>query len=375
MASERHIRDDGDAGGQTDLHMPSADLAGRLSSREPAVRVTQLALGYGGNKVLRNVTFDLAPGKIYSIMGPSGCGKSTLLRCMIGAEQPDAGRVMIDGIEVWSGKRADMARARRKFGVLFQNSALLNDMTCGENVALPLRQHTDLSDSTIRMMVRLKLELVGMGEAIDRKPPELSGGMKKRCALARAIALDPAIVFYDEPSAGIDPVMIAVLDRLILDLSEKLGITSVVITHEMPSAFRVSDEMLMLWNGVVHFRGTPRDVRTSTDPVVRQFIHGDPEGPLSKARSKLAVSARVLGIPEHELEEEAKVRLEQARKRRENRDNSASNRFLAAERVMLTVNPDTRARRTLRLPKVGEPGADTGPVSGRFNRVSEGGEA
>jgi len=190
-----------------------------------------------------------------------------------------------------------------------------------------------------------------MGDAIGKKPPEISGGMKKRCALARAIALDPAIVFYDEPSAGIDPVMIAVLDRLILDLSERLGITSVIITHEMPSAFRVSDEMLMLWGGVVHFRGTPSEVRSSTDPVVRQFIHGDAEGPISASRSKMAISARVLGIPEDQLLARRAAQQSKIRVREEERDSSHSDRFRSASRVVLTMNHDTRSRRTRRIEK------------------------
>lgn len=362
-----HDAESADAGPQDrELTMPSADRAGRLSSAGAAVEVSSLAHGYGSNLVLRDVNFSLARGKVYCIMGPSGCGKSTLLRCMIGAEQPASGRILIDGIDVTSGRRDDLARARRKFGVLFQNSALLNDLTCAENVALPLRQHTSLSESTIRMMVRLKLELVGMGEAAERKPPALSGGMKKRCALARAIALDPGIVFYDEPSAGIDPVMIAVLDRLILDLTEKLGITSVIITHEMPSAFRVSDEMLMLWNGVVHFRGTPKEVRLCPDPAVRQFIHGESEGPISKSRSRLAISARVLGIPEAELESEARSRMTRMLALREAAERRADSRFLTAERMIMTSHTDTRSRRTARVteeaartPSGRQPPADT----------------
>ncbi len=328
-----------------ELTLSATNQAGRLTSTQPAVSVVHLARRFGSQTVLSDVNFDLAPGRIYSIMGPSGCGKSTLLKSMIGAERPSSGTVLIDGIDLWKGSRKNLAEARRKFGVLFQNSALLNDLTCGDNVALPLRQHTDLSPSTIDMIVRLKLEMVGMGEAMHKKPPEISGGMKKRCALARAIALDPAIVFYDEPSAGIDPVMIAVLDRLILDLSERLGITSVIITHEMPSAFRVSDEMLMLWGGVVHFRGTPSEVRASSDPVVRQFIHGDSEGPISASRSKTAISARVLGIPESELAKRRADQLARIQEREEARDSGHNDRFRTASRAVLTLNPDTRSRR------------------------------
>jgi phospholipid/cholesterol/gamma-HCH transport system ATP-binding protein len=368
----------------TDLLLPEADHAGRLGSGGPAVRVRNISKSYGMVNVLRGVTFDLAPGKIYSIMGPSGCGKSTLLKMMIGVERPNGGSVEIDGINLWEDRTgaasrtstANLNRARRKFGVLFQSSALLNDLTCGENVALPLRQHTDLSESTIQIMVKMKLEMVGMGHALGRRPNELSGGMKKRCALARAIALDPAIVFYDEPSAGIDPVMISVLDRLIMDLSEKLGITSIVITHEMPSAFRVSDEMLMLWEGRVHFRGTPEQARHSTDPVLRQFIHGEPDGPILRQGSKTALAARVLGIPESELrarhpESERATLIADAA-----REQALSGRFRRAEIAVLKLNPDTRGSRSGRMPTVAPPaltppavdlpggGSDTAPEKG-----------
>ena len=205
------------------IELPHADGASRLSSAGPPVRVEHVSQRFGNVEVLKDVSFELERGKIYSIMGPSGCGKSTLLKIMIAADPPTSGKVFLDGIDMWNAEERQLAQARKKFGVLFQSSALLNGLTCGDNVALPLRKHTDLPDSTIEIMVKMKLELVGMGHAIDRKPPDISGGMKKRCAMARAIALDPAIVFYDEPSAGIDPVMIAVLDRLVLDLSEKLG--------------------------------------------------------------------------------------------------------------------------------------------------------
>ncbi len=282
---------------EEELFLPEAKAAGRLANEGPAVEVQELAKSYvPGIPVLKNVSFKLERGRVYSIIGPSGCGKSTLLKCMIGAEKPSHGKVFIDGIDLWEEGDKGLSKARRKIGVLFQSGALINHLTCAENVALPLKQHTDLPESTIDMMVRMKLELVGMAEAAERRPVELSGGMKKRCALARAIALDPAIVFFDEPSAGIDPVMIAVLDRLVLDLTKKLGITSVVITHEMPSAFRISDEMLMLWQGRVRLQGKAQDFRESDDPVIRQFIHGSEDGPISKARSRKAISARILEI-------------------------------------------------------------------------------
>lgn len=266
-----------------------------VESGDAAIVVRNLTKTYDDNVVLNDLTFNLERGKVYVVMGPSGCGKSTLLRQLIGAESPDAGQVTIGGVDMHSPDRKVRDEARRKFGVLFQSAALLNGLTVAENVALPIQRHTDLPQSTIDLMVRLKLELVGMGAASDKYPYEISGGMKKRAGLARAIALDPAIVFYDEPSAGLDPVMIGVIDKLIMDLTNKLGITSVVITHEMPSIFRIADEVLMLYNGRFVFRGTPEQLRRSSDPLVRQFLNGDPEGPINAPRQLAELSDRLLG--------------------------------------------------------------------------------
>lgn len=276
------------------IELSSKSSASRLEGSGPAVSVRGLTKAYEDNVVLNDISFELERGKVYAIMGPSGCGKSTLLRQMIGAEPPDAGEVYIGGVDIHSPSRRVRDEARRKFGVLFQSAALLNGLTVGENVALPIQRHTDLPKSTIELMVKLKLELVGMGNAIDKYPYEISGGMKRRAGLARAIALDPAIVFYDEPSAGLDPVMIGVIDKLIMDLTGKLGITSVVITHEMPSIFRIADEVLMLYGGRIVFRGTPAKLRNSNDPLVRQFLNGDPEGPINAPRQLAELSDRLL---------------------------------------------------------------------------------
>lgn len=261
----------------------------------PAISVRNLSKAYGDNKVIDNMSFDLERGRVYVVMGPSGCGKSTLLRHMIGAEEPDVGQVLIDGLDIQSANPRQRDEAKRKYGVLFQSAALLNGLTVAQNVALPIQRHTDLPRTTIDLMVKLKLELVGMGAAADKYPYEISGGMKKRAGLARAIALDPAIVFYDEPSAGLDPVMIGVIDKLIKDLTGKLGITSVVITHEMPSIFRIADEVMMLYGGKVVFRGTPEDLRNSTIPLVRQFVTGDPDGPINAPRQLADLSERLIG--------------------------------------------------------------------------------
>lgn len=245
--------------GSTNIDLNRARGEGQLRSQGPVIKVEHLTKAYDDKLVLDDISFELARGRVYVIMGPSGCGKSTLLRMMIGAEAADAGHVYLDGVDTTLADKRTQEEARRKFGVLFQSAALLNGLTVAENVALPIRQHTDLLKSTIDLMVRLKLELVGMGDAADKFPYEISGGMKKRAGLARAIALDPAIVFYDEPSAGLDPVMVGVIDKLIKDLTSKLGITSVVITHEMPSIFRIADEAIMLFGGKIVFRGTPRN--------------------------------------------------------------------------------------------------------------------
>jgi phospholipid/cholesterol/gamma-HCH transport system ATP-binding protein len=280
---------------QVSIKLPEADKASRLKGDGPAIRVRGLRKAYGDLVVLNNLNFEFERGKVYAVMGPSGCGKSTLLRMLIGAEPPDAGDVQVDGIDVHSPQRKVRDKARRKFGVLFQSAALLNGLTVAQNVALPIQRHTDLPQSTIDLMVKLKLELVGMADAADKYPYEISGGMKKRAGLARAIALDPAIVFYDEPSAGLDPVMMGVIDKLIKDLTQKLGITSVVITHEVPSVFRIADEVLMLYGGRIVFRGTTEQLRASTDPLVVQFLKGDPEGPIGAPKQLADLSSRIMG--------------------------------------------------------------------------------
>jgi len=280
---------------QVRIELPEAAKATRLKGDAPAISVRNLRKTYDELVVLDNISFEFERGRVYTVMGPSGCGKSTMLRMLIGAEAPDSGEVFIDGVDIHSPQRKVRDAARRKFGVLFQSSALLNGLTVAQNVALPIQRHTDLPASTIELMVKLKLELVGMGEAANKYPYEISGGMKKRAGLARAIALDPAIVFYDEPSAGLDPVMIGVIDKLIKDLTQKLGITSVVITHEMPSIFRIADEVMMLYGGRIAFRGTPEQLKASTDPLVVQFLKGDPDGPIGSPRQLADLSERLMG--------------------------------------------------------------------------------
>jgi phospholipid/cholesterol/gamma-HCH transport system ATP-binding protein len=244
------------------------------------IDVRRLHKRFGNKTVLEEVSFTVERGTVCVIMGGSGSGKSTILRHLIGAHKPDRGEIYLDGEDIAPLSERDLQRVRRKFGMLFQGGALLNSLTVGENVALPIRYHTDLPTETIEIMVKLKLELVGLRDAEHLKPAEISGGMQKRVSLARAIALDPKIVFYDEPSAGLDPIVSGVIDTLMRDLTQKLGITSVVVTHDMNSAFRIADKMIMLHRGRIVASGTPEEMRHSPDPLVQQFITGAPDGPI-----------------------------------------------------------------------------------------------
>jgi phospholipid/cholesterol/gamma-HCH transport system ATP-binding protein len=251
----------------------------------PAIEVRGVTKIYDGRPVLDQINLEVRTGECLVIMGGSGSGKSTLLRMMIGNVLCDGGEIIGLGknLNVMTTRERDTYR--RSIGVLFQSGALYNSMTIADNVALPLREHSDLPEETIDIMVTIKLELVGLREAAQRMPSEISGGMKKRAGLARAMALDPSILFYDEPSAGLDPVTSAQIDHLIIDLNKRQGVTSVVVTHEMDSAFRIADRMVLLDRGKFVVSGTPDEMRHSTDPLVQQFIHGLPHGPLTDRRT------------------------------------------------------------------------------------------
>ncbi|MGD2279343.1 MAG: ATP-binding cassette domain-containing protein, partial [Candidatus Omnitrophota bacterium] len=210
----------------------------------------------------------------------SGCGKSTLLRNMIGSLKADAGRVVLLGQDITDLDGEELDDVRKKIGMSFQSSALFDSMTVGENVSLPLKEHTKLEESVINIMIQMKLELVGLRGFEDLMPSELSGGMRKRVGLARAIAMDPQIVFYDEPTAGLDPIVAAVIDRLILDLSQKLSITSVVVTHDMKSVMSIADRIGMLYEGKLLEVGTSREIQQSKNDIVQQFICGSSDGPV-----------------------------------------------------------------------------------------------
>ncbi|MEM7355270.1 MAG: ABC transporter ATP-binding protein [Acidobacteriota bacterium] len=243
----------------------------------PAIEVLGLEKSYGGPKILRGLDLTVQRGETLVILGGSGSGKSTLLRCMVGLEQPDAGTVHIQGTDLFAADRATLAELRRRMGMAFQGSALFGSLTVAGNVDLPLRELTRLPASTRRIVVQIKLALVGLESALERYPAELSGGMQKRAAFARAMALDPDLMFCDEPSAGLDPVTAAGLDRLLIRLKEVFGMTLVIVTHEMDSAFAVADRIALMHRGRFLVTGPPETVRASQNEIVRRFLDRVPE--------------------------------------------------------------------------------------------------
>ena len=261
----------------------------------PVLKVQNLQKWFGARKVLDGIDFEVHEGETLVIMGGSGCGKSTLLKILIGLLEADGGEVHILGQNMTSASEDERNEIRKSFGMLFQGCALFNSITVGENVALPLKEHTSLDQSITEIIVKVKMELVGLTGFESLRPFEISGGMKKRVALARAIALDPKIVFYDEPGAGLDPITARVIDHLILDLTKKLNMTSVVVTHEMESAFRIADRMIVLQKGQVVATGTPEEIRSCEHPYVKQFIHGEIDGPVSLHETKESYLKGIFG--------------------------------------------------------------------------------
>lgn len=251
-------------------------LPNESSASDSIVSVKNLSAGYGGEPIIRNVSFDIFPGEIFAVMGRSGCGKTTLFKAMVGLLEPMAGEVFIDGEKVLSVSDGTAARFLRKIGVLFQSNALFSSMTLAENVAFPIRQYTTLPESTIGRLVLLKLSEVGLAGYEKLLPSELSGGMQKRAALARAMALDPKILFFDEPSAGLDPVTSRELDRTIEKINKTLGTTIVLVTHELESVFAIARRVIMIGGdekGIVA-EGTPKELRERhDDPRVREFFN------------------------------------------------------------------------------------------------------
>ncbi|MEM8931933.1 MAG: ABC transporter ATP-binding protein [Acidobacteriota bacterium] len=248
----------------------------------PAISVRGLRKQYGDRVILDHLDLDVEAGETLVILGGSGSGKSTLLRCMIGLETPDAGRVEVLGQDLHAASIAEGRALRQRLGMAFQGSALFGSMTVEQNLDLPLAEFTDLPPSTRHLIIQIKLALVGLDEAAGRYPSELSGGMQKRAAFARAMALDPDILFCDEPSAGLDPITAAGLDHLLIRLRDVFGMTLVVVTHEMDSAFAIADRLALMHGGRFITSGTPDEVRASDDPMVRRFLDRQPEDATSR---------------------------------------------------------------------------------------------
>ncbi len=236
------------------------------------ISLRELRVSYGDREILHGINFDVLRGETLVILGGSGSGKSTLLRTLVGLERPSSGEIWLKGKNLAAMSAEELDEIRKKIGMSFQGGALFGSMTVGENVALPLQEHTKLEESTIEIILRLKLDQVGLAGFEDYMPSQLSGGMKKRAAVARALAMDPEILFFDEPSAGLDPIIAAGVDQLILDLKQAFHMTIVVVTHELASAFLIADRMVLIDKGYVVDIGTTQEMRSSTHPRVRQFL-------------------------------------------------------------------------------------------------------
>ncbi len=244
------------------------------------VDIEDLRFSYGGRPVLEGVSMKIPRGKVVAIMGGSGCGKTTLLRCIGGQLRPSGGRVRLEKHQVCEMSHKDLYRLRRKMGMLFQFGALFTDMSVFDNVAFPMREHTDMSEEMIRDLVLMKLEAVGLRGAHKLMPGELSGGMARRVALARAVALDPMLMMYDEPFAGLDPIALGVIGQLIRKLNDALGATSIMVTHDVQESLLIVDYIYFISAGRIVAEGTPDEIRASKDPFVHQFIHAEVDGPV-----------------------------------------------------------------------------------------------
>ena len=243
-----------------------------LTQPEAMISLRNLRVSYGDREILHGINFDVMPGETLVILGGSGSGKSTLLRTLVGLERPSSGEIWLKGKNIAAISSDEMNAIRKKIGMSFQGGALFGSMTVGENVALPLREHTKLEETTIEIILRLKLDQVGLAGFENYMPSQLSGGMKKRAAVARALAMDPEILFFDEPSAGLDPIIAAGVDQLILELKQAFHMTIIVVTHELASAFLIADRMVLIDKGNVVTIGSTEEMRSSTHPRVRQFL-------------------------------------------------------------------------------------------------------
>jgi phospholipid/cholesterol/gamma-HCH transport system ATP-binding protein len=251
-------------------------------SDQTMILVKEVYKSFGPKQVLRGLNLEVKCGESMVVIGGSGTGKSVLIKCIIGLLHHDQGEIYVEGKEISNLNEKEWNELRKKFGMLFQRDALFDSMSVWENVGFGLRQHTRLTDEEIKATAIEKLKLVGLQNVENLMPSELSGGMRKRVSLARAIAMEPAILLYDEPTTGLDPIMANVINELIVEMREKLDVTSIAITHDMVSAYRIADRIAMLFKGAIIEVGTPDDIKTSTNEIVQQFIHGEVQGPITR---------------------------------------------------------------------------------------------
>jgi phospholipid/cholesterol/gamma-HCH transport system ATP-binding protein len=261
-----------------------------LPNSESLVELRNLTFGYGERVILDNISLSVPRGKVTALMGASGGGKTTILRLIGGQNKAQQGQLLFDGQDVTPMNQTQIYAARRRMGMLFQFGALFADLSVFENVAFPLREHTDLPDALIRDIVLMKLNAVGLRGARDLMPSEVSGGMARRVALARAIALDPELVMYDEPFSGLDPISLGTAARLIRQLNDSMGLTSIFVSHEIEQTFAIADHVIILANGKIATQGTPAQVRKSTDPLVYQYINALPDGPVRFQYPSLSIA-------------------------------------------------------------------------------------
>ncbi|WP_313317940.1 ABC transporter ATP-binding protein [Stenotrophomonas sp.] len=249
------------------------------SARTPLVQLSNVRIDRGGRTILRDVSLQVPQGSITAVLGPSGSGKSTMLAALTGELRPVSGTVQLFGRDIPHGNR-ELLEMRKNVGVLLQGNGLLTDLSVADNVALPLRAHTRLPEPVLRRLVQMKLHAVGLLAAADAWPRELSGGMARRVALARALALDPPLMIYDEPLTGLDPIASGVIMSLIQRLNDSLGLTSIIVSHHVHETLPICDQAVVIANGGIVFSGTPDELQATTDPLVRQFLHGEPDGPI-----------------------------------------------------------------------------------------------
>jgi len=275
-------------GKETDRSLGNAQVDGmneeqcRRGSDETMIQLKNVYKSFGPNHVLRGLNLEVKCGESMVVIGGSGTGKSVLIKCVIGLLHHDQGEIYVDGQEISHLSEEEWNGLRKKFGMLFQRDALFDSMSVWENVGFALGRHTNLSDEKIKATAVEKLKLVGLQNVENRMPAELSGGMRKRVSLARAIAMEPAILLYDEPTTGLDPIMANVINELIVSMREKLEVTSIAITHDMVSAYRIADRIAMLYKGEIIEVGTPDEIKSSANEIVQQFIQGEVEGPITR---------------------------------------------------------------------------------------------